>query len=450
MLEAKTKTHEPQTRVPIMAHGHAGKPIFLLKSLSGSPDCASSEVAVIWSRLTVTVKSDCTYSLSSKEMYTYPTSFARATYPGPYSPQQPFISQAAKKFYRYEPNNDRSKYVGDKLVTSTFGSDFTGFTQMLSEKVFPPIWEGPFGPTTNTPANYTYKLQLPSTFLLISPLNGCNYTYRMVSGPSFAGMRPSSCSFGKDSDCPASCPLGKYKATATSGDDASGTSYICALCPAGTTSTKNGSSCQPCPGATAAPAVGSTSCQACPPPYIPSPTKSACGTCPQIDYKYSSSRIYDTSCNGQDCPKGTFATINNECVGAKSGTLCVAKSLAPAAASAKGPVCPSDPSSGKAVLGGAILQLLSSDTSKPGCKEKVAPLAKWLKGKSTYMGFNLTETDYPSNNDQATGVQWQVLGSLEGSYLGSWPICGNAHGGPGPQPGLTVTGTALGELRGVD
>jgi hypothetical protein len=425
----------------------------VLTSLSGGSDCATSEVAVVWSKLNVTVKSDCTYSLSSKHMYSYPTSFAKVTYPGPYGPQQPYNPQAAVTF-PYEPNNARSTYdqLTGQLTTTTFGTDFKGFTEMLSEPVFPPAWGGPFGPRTNTPANYTYKLQLPSTFLLISPLNGCTYTFRMVSGPAFGGMKPSSCTSGKDSDCPASCPVGKYKATvATSGSDSSGnsggTSYICALCPAGTISSKDSSSCQPCSGATVAPAVGSVSCSTCPPPYIPSPTKSACGTCHQISYDNPTTKIYDASCKAQDCPKGTFATVNNECIGGKSGQLCVAKSLAPAAGGSsanKVQPCTADPSSAKAVFGGAIMQLLSSDTSKPGCKAAVGPLAKWLEGKRTYMGFNLTET-YPSNNGGDTGVQWQVLGSLEGSNLGSWPICGNAHGGPGPQPGLTVTGTALGE-----
>lgn len=44
------------------------------------------------------------------------------------------------------------------------------------------------------------------------------------------------------------------------------------------------------------------------------------------------------------------------------------------------------------------------------------------------------------------GLQWQALGSLNGSNVMSYPICGNAHGGPGPQRMLTQgRGTVLGE-----
>jgi hypothetical protein len=402
-----------------------------------------------------------TASIPSRCTATPPPSQMLLTYPGPYGPQQTFISQAAVLF-TYSPDNRKyGMFIGGKSETSDFGSDFTGFTQVLSDRMFPPYWKVSYDPTENTSANYTYKLQLPSTFHVISPLNGCTYTYRMVSGPAFGGMKPSFCAPGKEADCPFSCPSGKYKATVTAGSGASSTGYICALCPAGTTSTKDSSSCQPCPGATAAAAVGSSSCRACTPPYKPSPTKSACAMCSQNGMSLPGVR---TSCpwgTALHCPQGTFPTTNNECIGGNSGKLCVAKSLAPPdGPAAKGPICSADPSSGKAVFGGAILQLLSSNTNKPGCKARVAPLAKWLQGKSTYMGFNLT-VPYPNYryNDGTTGVQWQVLGSLEGSNLGELAIrwwegqgCGNDHSDgvpPGPQPGLSVAGTALGMLVGM-
>jgi hypothetical protein len=153
--------------------------------------------------------------------------------------------------------------------------------------------------------------------------------------------------------------------------------------------------------------------------------------------------------------------MRNECIAADAGTLCVAKAAAADAAegtaasggstssSTVGTSCSGQSSTaaaGSAPLGGAILEMLSSEISKPSCAAEVAELSGWLQGKSTYMGFNFTNIAAPqSNNEQASGVQWQVIGSLEGSNLQSWPICGNAHGGPGPQRGLTLMGTALGK-----
>jgi hypothetical protein len=169
-----------------------------------------------------------------------------------------------------------------------------------------------------------------------------------------------------------------------------------------------------------------------------------------------------SSCTPQGCPAGSIATINNECIAADAGKLCLLKGAAAADSDQSG----SDSSSSagstsknrcanagstaaagatrNASLGGAILELISSEISSSGCSPDVSELSDWLQGKHTYMGFNFTEIAGPSsNNEQASGVQWQVIGSLEGSNLGAWRICGLAHGGPGPQPGLTLTGTAL-------
>ena len=134
---------------------------------------------------------------------------------------------------------------------------------------------------------------------------------------------------------------------------------------------------------------------------------------------------------------------------AKSAALAAAAALGTGSSSSPNS-CPRDPAAGTAAadaaLGGAVLELLSSDTSKPACKAEVAPLAEWLQGNKTYMGFNFTGIAGPNTNHEGSaGVQWQVLGSLEGSNLSSWPYCGAAHGGPGPQPGLTLKGTALSE-----
>lgn len=47
------------------------------------------------------------------------------------------------------------------------------------------------------------------------------------------------------------------------------------------------------------------------------------------------------------------------------------------------------------------------------------------------------------------GFQWQVMGvnpvAEPASAIGRYPICGNAHGGPGPLPYLTQYGEPLGE-----
>ena len=407
----------------------------------------SSEISVIWSKLLLTLNPDCTYSINSTNMYSYPTSFAKPTYPTTAGQQQQYSSQHTVSF-PYELNNRGEE---EKL----FATDFTGFTQMLSAAVFPPYMRSPLGRSAETPANYSFNVQPPSSFRVISPPNGCTYTYHMTSGPAFANMNPSPCSPG-DLHCPETCPAGKYKAQITLDNSTTsvGSGYVCAFCPAGTISTADSSSssstCEPCPGATVAAAVGSASCQACAPPYFPSHTQSACIRCKDSNPSLPDNAIYNegTSCTPQECPTGSIATVNNECIAGDSRKLCVAKSAASAPSSSSR--CSAWDSSA-APLGGAILQLLSSETSRPGCNSDVAQLAEWLQGKSTYMGFNLTGVKEPtSRNEGSAGVQWQLLGSLEGSGLGTWTICGLAHGGPSPQAGLTLEGTALSKYSARD
>jgi hypothetical protein len=72
---------------------------------------------------------------------------------------------------------------------------------------------------------------------------------------------------------------------------------------------------------------------------------------------------------------------------------------------------------------------------QPGCVLLLCPLV--LQWGVNIMGGYF----YP-----VYGLQWQALGSLDGSNLRSYPNCGNAHGGPGPQKMFTQgRGTVLGE-----
>ena len=257
----------------------------------------SSEVSVIWSKLLLTVNPDCTYSINSTNIHSYPTSFAKVTYPTTTGAKQTYSSQNVV-FFHSEVHNSVEKWAGSNLVTTSYGTNFSGFTEMLTAVAPPPFFKGPFGPSTDSPANYTFKLQLPSTFLIISPSASCTYSYRMTSGPAFGGMKPSPCTPGNkgQSHCPETCPAGNYRANITS-DGATamtGSGYVCALCPAGTTSSKDSSSsgCQPCQEATIAAAVGSTSCQACLLPNSPSPTKSTCVRCDDINPTLPDNAIY--------------------------------------------------------------------------------------------------------------------------------------------------------------
>lgn len=311
---------------------------------------------------------------------------------------------------------------------------------------------GPFGPSTSTPGNYNASPAGPSSFNLLSKDTGCTFTYRIVSG-SFAGLKPPPCKPGSSSDCPASgsCGPGKYQQ-----QDAV-SSNVCVLCPAGTYSSSNSSKeCAPCKAGAVAAAVGSTSCQACASPLVASyysPTACVPVCDKQEDYNmptFGQNVIYNNgqACDMAVCPNGTVSSPNNECLAAQNGNLCVAVSAAGSTtckAKAESSMSKDTQTGG---WGGAVLQLDSADTSAAVCSTGVKQLAAWLGGRQTWLGFNFTQwgANFAPGGYYAPiyGLQWQALGSLNGSNLMSYPICGNAHGGPGPQKMLTQgRGTVL-------
>jgi hypothetical protein len=159
----------------------------------------------------------------------------------------------------------------------------------------------------------------------------------------------------------------------------------------------------------------------------------------------------EQACDATACPNGTVATPNNDCLAAQNGNLCVAASAAGRTTCKTKAEASINADTKTEGWGGAVLKLEWSDTSAAVCSTGVKQLAAWLSNTSTWMGFNYTQqgADEGYYGRDIDGLQWQALGSLEGSNLRSYPRCGgNALGGLGPQPMLTQgRSTVLGESR---
>jgi hypothetical protein len=152
------------------------------------------------------------------------------------------------------------------------------------------------------------------------------------------------------------------------------------------------------------------------------------------------------ACDAEACPTGTVASPNNECFAAQNGNLCVGVSATGSITCKTKADSSMNNSTEQASWGGAVLRLEWSDTSAAVCSTGVKQLEAWLTGRSTWMGFDLTQ--YASRDDSyyAMGLQWQAMGTLNGSNLRSHARCGNALGGLGPQRALTHgNGAILGE-----
>lgn len=431
----------------------AGNSRFVLTSVSGGQHCPSTELAVAWPSINIKQQADCNYTFSGlKHRFEYHVTFAQVDYPTRGGTRQPYVALKDTKMDASSDASGSNSYRTYDLVDRYRNDTLSGFLASWVYVGLPWLATGPFGPTTSTPGNYTASPAGPSSFNLLSKDTGCTFTYRIVSG-SFAELKPTPCKPGSSSDCPASgsCGPGKYQQ-----QDAVSTN-VCVLCPAGTYSSSNSSKeCAPCKAGAVAAAVGSTSCQACAAPLVASyysPTACVPVCDKQDDYNlptFGQNVIYNNgqACDMAVCPNGTVSSPNNECLAAQNGNLCVAVSAAGSTtckAKAESSMSKDTQTGG---WGGAVLQLDSADTSAAVCSTGVKQLAAWLGGRQTWLGFNFTQwgANFAPGGYYAPiyGLQWQALGSLNGSNLMSYPICGNAHGGPGPQKMLTQgRGTVL-------
>jgi hypothetical protein len=379
----------------------AGTSRFVLTSMSGGQHCPSTELAVAWPSIDVKQQADCNYTFNGlKNVYTFPVTFAKVEYPTRSGTKRPYIAlldTARDSSSSAEGDNSYVTYRNMTSVTLYRDDTLDDFLASWINNGLPALSTGPFGPTTDVPGNYSASAAGPSSFKLLSKDTGCTFTYRIVSG-GFAGLKPTSCKPGSSSDCPASSSCGPGKFRQQQQQDAAST-YVCALCPAGTSSSSgNSTECAPCNSGTAAAAVGSTSCQACAAPLVAS-YKAATACVPLCDKQ---SR-YDLPTSGENvifkngpacdvavCPNGTVATPNNECLAAQNGDLCVAVSAAGSATCKTKAESSMTAGSKTGGWGGAVLQLESADTSAAVCSTGVKQLATWLGGKQTWLGLNFT------------------------------------------------------------
>eukprot|EP00877_Chromochloris_zofingiensis_P001879 jgi/Chrzof1/11692/Cz06g05180.t1 len=419
-----------------------------LVNTNNDAKCLGTEIGVLWSVITINTTADCNWTFAGvpDAVYTYPTTSAKINYPTRDGKQTSFTNYLFTNNY-YPKSNGIFGMSSMYGATTYYPSTFQGFTYVLNATGLPPFWQGPFGPSTNLPANYTFNLRGTSQFEVISPVDQCTYTYQITSG-SFAGMKTAACN-SSQSGCTASCTAGRYKQPL---QGVSGSSnYVCAFCPAGSYS-KDGSSCQKCSGNAAAAQAGATTCKECPMPLVASNTATACTGCNFNGYSSLLATQGNTqnsiftganSCSNKTCPPWSLATLNNECISAYGAKLCVA--------SPGSSTCSGNGFKGvkPTTKGGAVLQLLAASVQDPVCSNGPRPLASWLRGKSTWAGYNMSSRNYyPTPDDGSVqGFQWQVMGvnpvAEPASAIGRYPICGNAHGGPGPLPYLTQYGEPL-------
>jgi hypothetical protein len=430
------------------------------------PHCGT-QLAAMWSTLYIEMSEDCNYTFSGNGgSYIMPVTFAEVSYPTRSGIRQPYIvlqdtskepssSAWGSNTWRYfNITKDENDYDVYNQVTSYHNTTLEGFLASWAHTALPGFKKGTWSSASNVPGNYTIKASGPSSFKLLSKDTGCMFTYRMDTG-SFAGLAPTPCNLGSSSDCPASgsCPIGKFQRT-----QEGPSTHFCAMCPAGTIG--NGDNgCNPCELGTAAMAVGSTTCQACQAPLVPTQGSSnpTCALgCSSEDPSFlsttSSNIIYKNgaSCDVEVCPNGTVATPNNECLAAQNGELCIALSAAGNPTCKTKAEASTNMESKTEAWGGAVLKLESANMSAAVCNTGVKQLAAWLSKRQTWMGFNYTqwgaERGWPIYID---GLQWNVLGTINGSNFRNHPRCsGNALGGYGPQRSLTHgSGTVLGECR---
>jgi hypothetical protein len=391
--------------------------------------CRASELAVLWPRINVT-------TFSGAGCYAdYEVSGANATFAYPASPAVLCAGgNATFQVLSYEqPVFPRSNVVqadDEAQSASRAPADFDGFARVLNAS-WPKLTTSTFAPNGGY-GFYNFYIR-KNGFDAVSLVDNCTYSYALVNG-SFAGISQVS---------------GKR-----------------ALCPAGTA----GDACAPCPPGEFSPAVGAAACSPCSAGWAPTPGAASCAP-PCSMSKYSLQPRYYTPAASSDnstglyavssdsacaaCPAGSVAGANaSACVGAAAGALCAAAGVG---AGAEAPACPSVPDPA-AAWGGAALALARADAGAPNCAP-VARLAAFLSGKLTFLGFNFSAFDaaapgrgsvYGSIYDSLEGlspwgVQWQLLGAFSpaAAGLGRSPICGNAHGGPGPQPALTESGAPL-------
>jgi hypothetical protein len=202
-------------------------------------------------------------------------------------------------------------------------------------------------------------------------------------------------------------------------------------------------------------AAGATTCQTCEAPLVASYKDYGAACIPVCDKQETSSLpsygynvIYKNgqACDAEACPTGTVASPNNECFAAQNGNLCVAVSDTSSTTCKTKADFSMNNNTEKAGWGGAVLRLEWSDTSDAVCSTGVKQLAAWLTGRSTWMGFDLTQYGSRDSSYNALGLQWQAMGTLNRSNLRSHARCGNALGGLGPQRALTHgNGIILGE-----
>lgn len=246
-----------------------------LVNTNNDAKCLGTEIGVLWSVITINTTADCNWTFAGvpDAVYTYPTTSAKINYPTRDGKQTSFTNYLFTNNY-YPKSNGIFGMSSMYGATTYYPSTFQGFTYVLNATGLPPFWQGPFGPSTNLPANYTFNLRGTSQFEVISPVDQCTYTYQITSG-SFAGMKTAACN-SSQSGCTASCTAGRYKQPL---QGVSGSSnYVCAFCPAGSYS-KDGSSCQKCSGNAAAAQAGATTCKECPMPLVASNTATACTGC---------------------------------------------------------------------------------------------------------------------------------------------------------------------------
>ncbi|XP_035682322.1 uncharacterized protein LOC118419823 [Branchiostoma floridae] len=124
----------------------------------------------------------------------------------------------------------------------------------------------------------------------------CQDGYKCVNGDEVEEICPAGTRSRSDGTSCDQCAAGEFS-------DATG-STTCEQCPAGQFNTQSGSSsCQPCPAGKYSSSTGSTECQACPAGRYSTSGSTACTRCPAGQYSASSG---SSSC--QSCPTGEYSS----------------------------------------------------------------------------------------------------------------------------------------------
>jgi hypothetical protein len=372
---------------------------------------------------------DCNYMFEGREgRHLFPVTFAQVSYPTRDGTRRPYsVLQGTSAYYKPSISNS---YYDDASALVTTKASLDG---MLAAWVHNSQY--------SSPETFTIMAAGPSKFKLLSKEDGCMYTYRISQG-GFAGLKPTPCKPGSSSDCPASgsCAPGKYQQL-----QEGLASHFCAMCPTGTVSS-GGSTCSICPYGRAAPTVGSVSCSILGDSY-----SAVVPSCDSTETVADLGQLYtdEQACTKVACPNGTVATPYNECLAAQNGNLCVAASPTGRNTCKTKSEASTMNNTKTEGWGGAVLQLEWADTSAAVCSTGVQQLATWLSKTPTWMGFNYTQKDESAGYywPEINSLQWQPLGSLNGSNFRGYPRCsGFAHGGSDGASMLTFgEGTALGK-----